>query len=415
MTAELLFALIVVFILAGFFLDRILSWLNVKNWRPEIPKEMQDFYEEEKYLQARAYEKTGNNFSLISSSFSLLLILLMLFLNGFAYVDNLVRQWTENTYALPLIYFGLLFMASDLLSLPFSLYHTFVIEEKFGFNKTTARVFMFDKLKGYLIAVILGGGILSVFIWIYQSLGDVFWIVAWLFISSFSVLMVMFYASLIVPLFNKLTPLEEGELRSAIEAYCKKVGFKLSNLYVIDGSKRSSKSNAYFSGLGPRKKIVLFDTLIEKQGTDEIVAVLAHEIGHYKLKHTLTGLVLSILQTGIMLYLLSLIIDNPLLAGTLSVEKMSFHIGLITFSLLYSPVSTITGIIMNVVSRRNEFQADAFAADTGNGLQLITALKKLSVDNLGNLHPHPAYVFVHHSHPPILQRISALKNKSKVG
>jgi STE24 endopeptidase len=210
-----------------------------------------------------------------------------------------------------------------------------------------------------------------------------------------------------------LKPLEEGELRSAIEAYCQKVGFKLSNLYVIDGSKRSSKSNAYFSGLGPKKKIVLYDTLIEKQGTDEIVAVLAHEIGHYKLKHTRSTLVLSVLQTGIMLYLLSLIIDNPLLAETLSVKTMSFHIGLITFSLLYSPMSTITGIFMNYVSRKNEFQADAYATQTEYGAQLITALKKLSVDNLGNLYPHPAYVFVHHSHPPILKRIEAIKNKSK--
>lgn len=410
MTPFTVFNLIIAFILAGFVLDRVLEWLNVNNWKSDIPDEMKEYYNIEKYNKARNYEKESSRFALISSAFSLLTILLMLYLHGFAWFDELIRQKTENVYFLPMMYFGFLFILSDILSLPFSIYSTFVIEEKYGFNKTTAKTFILDKIKGYMLGIIIGGGILAAFIWFYESMGEFFWVSAWIFISIFSILMVMFYTSLIVPLFNKLKPLEEGELRSGIEMYCTEVGFRLKNLFVIDGSKRSTKSNAYFSGLGGNKKIVLFDTLVEKQENKEIVAVLAHEIGHYKLRHTLTGLLMSIVQTGIMLFLLGLFIDNPILGKAMGVEKMSLHIGLVAFSLLYTPVSTILGILMNIVSRKNEFQADAFAAKTNNGENLISALKKLSVDNLSNLYPHPAYVFVHHSHPPILKRIKAIKN-----
>jgi len=410
MTSDTIFNLIVAFILIGFILDRFLDWLNVKNWKSAIPDEMKDYYDTDKYSKAREYERETSRFGLISSAFSLCAILLMLFLDGFAWIDNLIRQWTENPYWLPMAYFGLILIVSDILSMPFSVYSTFVIEEKYGFNKTTVKTFILDKLKGYILGAIIGGGILAAFIWFYESMGESFWIAAWIFISLFSILMVMFYTSLIVPLFNKLNPLEEGDLRKSIEDYCTNVGFRLNNLFVIDGSKRSSKSNAYFSGFGPNKKIVLFDTLIEKQENPEIVAVLAHEIGHYKLKHILTGIALSIVQTGIMLFLLGLVIDSPVLGKAMGVDKMSLHIGLIAFSLLYSPVSTVLGILMNVISRKNEFQADAYAAKTNDGENLISALKKLSVDNLSNLYPHPAYVFVHHSHPPILKRIEAIRN-----
>lgn len=409
MSAEMIYYTIIVFILLGYFLDRVLSWLNVKNWKEEIPDEMKDFYDADKYKKARNYELSSNKFALISSTFSLILILAVLFIDGFAIADSIVRSITEHTYYLPLLYFGLLFIISDLISLPFSIYSTFLIEEKYGFNKTTALTFLTDKLKSYLIAIILGGALLSAFIWFYTIAGEYFWLAAWIFFSAVSIFMVMFYSSLIVPLFNKLKPLAEGNLRSDIETYCEKVGFKLSNLFVIDGSKRSTKSNAYFSGLGPKKKIVLYDTLIEKQEDGEIVAVLAHEIGHYKLKHTFWSVVISILNTGIMLYILGLVVGSSLLGEALGVENMSLHIGLIAFSLLYSPVSTITGIVMNMLSRKNEFEADAYAAKTFSGEKLAIALKKLSVDNLGNLYPHPAYVFVHHSHPPVLKRIEAIK------
>lgn len=412
MNTNTIFYLIVVFVLLGFFLDRFLSFLNSKNWKEEIPEEMKDYYDEQKYLKARSYSKANSKFSIISSSFSLILLLLMLFFNGFAFLDAEVRQITENPFLLPMLYFAVIMLASDILSLPFSIYGTFVIEEKFGFNKMTIKTFVLDKLKSYLIGIILGGALLSAFIWFYEFMGEYFWLSAWIFFSVFSIFMVMFYTSLIVPLFNKLTPLQEGELRSGIETYCKEVGFKLANLFVIDGSKRSSKSNAYFSGLGPKKKIVLYDTLIENQENDEIIAVLAHEIGHYKLKHTLVSVVISILNTGIMLFLLGLVVNSPLLGEALGVEKMGLHIGLIAFSFLYSPISTVIGIAMNALSRKNEFEADAYAAKTNNGKNLITALKKLSVDNLGNLYPHPAYVFVHHSHPPVLKRIEAIKKIS---
>ncbi len=411
-TAQNIFLFIIVFVLFGFVLDRILTYLNVKNWSENVPAEMKDVYDAEKYAKAGRYEKERTRFGLISSLFSLILILLMLFLDGFAWLDVEVRSVTVNPYFLPMLYFGILFFASDILSLPFSIYSTFVIEEKYGFNKTTVKTFISDKLKSYVIGIILGALLLAAFIWFYESMGEYFWLSAWIFISVFSIFMVMFYTSLIVPLFNKLEPLEEGELRQGIEDFCQKAEFKLSNLFVIDGSKRSSKSNAYFSGLGPRKKIVLYDTLVENQSNEEIIAVLAHEIGHYKLKHTLQGVFMSIIQTGLMLYLLGLVIDSPLLGEALGVQDMGIHIGLIAFSLLYSPISTITGIAMNVLSRKNEFQADEYAAKNYEGEFLISALKKLSVDNLSNLSPHPAYVFVHHSHPPVLKRIEAIKNVS---
>lgn len=409
MNPDLIFNLIVFFIITGFVSDRYLSWLNSKNWKNEIPEEMKGYYDEERYKKAGEYERAVNRFSLISSFFSLCGILLMLFLDGFGWIDTRVRMYTENPYLLPMLYFGLLLVVSDILSLPFSVYSTFVIEEKFGFNNTTVQTFILDKLKGYLIAIVLGGSLLFVFIWLYRSLGPMFWLAAWVFISIFSIFMVMFYTTLIVPIFNKLKALEDGDLRRGIEEYCDKVGFKLTNLFVIDGSKRSSKSNAYFSGLGPRKKIVLFDTLIGKQNNSEIIAVLAHEIGHYKLKHTRTGIVLSVLQTGIVLYLLSFVLESPFPAMALGAEQMSLHIGLIAFSLIYSPVSMITGILMNVLSRKHEFEADAYAARTYSGENLISALKKLSVNNLSNLYPHPVYVFIHHSHPPVLRRIEAIK------
>ncbi len=410
MTPKTLFSIIIIFILIGFLLDRILGWLNDKNWSSDIPDEMKDYYDEEKYFKARKYEIGTNRVSLISSSFRLILIMGMLFLDGFAWFDGIVRSWTENDYWMPIVYFGSLFVISDILSTPFSIYSTFVIEEKYGFNRTTVRTFVLDKMKGYIISAIIGGGILAIFIWFFETFQDSFWIYAWIFLSGFSILMVMFYTNLIVPLFNKLSPLEDGELRQGIELFCRKAGFRLSNLFVIDGSKRSSKSNAYFSGLGPNKKIVIFDTLVENQENQEIIAVLAHEIGHYKLKHTLTGIVLSVLQSGLILYLLSLVINSPLLGQALGVQVMSLHIGLICFSLLYSPISTITGILMNIMSRKNEYQADAYAAKTNNGENLISALKTLSVDNLSNLYPHPAYVFVHYSHPPLLKRVAAIKN-----
>jgi STE24 endopeptidase len=332
---------------------------------------------------------------------------------GFAYVDSLVWSVTSNAIWAALLFFGILMFASDILNIPFSIYDTFVIEEKYGFNKTTPKTFVFDKIKGWLLGALIGGGLLALVIFIYQKTQNMFWIYAWLVVAVFSIFMSMFYSNLIVPLFNKQTPLEEGELRSSIENFAQKVGFKLDNIFVINGSKRSAKANAYFTGLGPKKRIVLYDTLINDMKTEELVAVLAHEIGHYKKNHIIQGLIISLIQTGIVLFIFSLLIDSPLLSKALGVQEPNFHIGLIAFGILYSPVSFILGIFMNMLSRKNEYQADAFAAENYKPEALASALKKLSVKNLSNLTPHPRYVFFNYSHPPLLERLKHLKKFEK--
>jgi STE24 endopeptidase len=306
------------------------------------------------------------------------------------------------------VFFAILMIASDILSLPFSLYSIFVIEEKFGFNKTTIKTFILDKIKGALVAAILGGVVLSLFVWFYSFTGELFWFWSWLLFVAIMLLMTMFYASVFVPLFNKLTPLPEGELRTEIEQYCTKVGFKLDNLFVMDGSKRSTKANAFFSGLGAKKRIVLFDTLVDNYTKEEITAVLAHEVGHYKKKHTLTSLILSALQVGVMLFLFSLVISSKQIPLALGIQEPSFHIGFLVFSILYTPLSMLTGVLMNMVSRKNEYEADNYAKTTYNHNPLILALKKLSGDSLSNLTPHPINVFVNYSHPTLLQRIRSL-------
>ena len=331
------------------------------------------------------------------------------FLDGFKYVDNFARTFTDNHILVALIFFGVIMFGSDILTTPFSYYQTFVIEEKFGFNKSTKKIFWFDKLKGALMSSLLGGLILSLIIWFHQISGVNFWVYAWVLVAVFSLLMNLFYAKLIVPLFNKQTPLEDGELKTAIEKYTKKVGFTINNIFVIDGSKRSTKANAYFSGFGSQKRITLFDTLIHDLETDEIVAVLAHEVGHYKRKHIIFNLTSTILLTGFTLYILSLFINSSILSEALGVSIPSFHIGLIAFGILYSPISEITGLLMNYVSRVFEYQADNFAKETFAAKPLITSLKKLSKNSLSNLTPHKAYVFMYYSHPTLLERIENLE------
>jgi STE24 endopeptidase len=299
-------------------------------------------------------------------------------------------------------------IGSDIISTPFSYYHTFVIEEKFGFNKTTRKLFFIDKIKGLLMSVVLGGGVLALIIWFYQLTGKNFWLYAWGAVAVFTIFMNMFYTKLIVPLFNKQTPLEDGELKSQIENYASKVGFNLNKIFVIDGSKRSTKANAYFSGFGSQKQVTLYDTLINDLDPEEIVAVLAHEVGHYKRKHIIFNLASSILLTGVTLFILSLFINIPELSLGIGVSTPSFHAGLIAFAILYSPISEITGLIMNYFSRKFEYQADDYAKMTFSGKPLISSLKKLTKNSLSNLTPHKAYVFVHYSHPTLLQRIKNL-------
>jgi len=406
--AQTLFYIILIIVVVDFLIERLLDYLNTTRWSEMLPAELTGIYDADEYKKSQQYLKVNHKFGMLTSTISFIAILAMLIFGGFAWLDDLVRQWTINPIWMALMFFGILGFASDLLSTPFSVYDTFVIEEKFGFNKTKPKTFVLDKLKGWIIGGIIGGGIMALIIWIYESTGQWFWLIAWGAVTSFTIFMTMFYSNLIVPLFNKQKPLEEGELRQAIQEFSDQVGFKLKNIYVIDGSKRSTKANAYFTGLGPKKRIVLYDTLIDDHTTEELVAILAHEIGHYKKKHTLSGTILGIIQTGILLYILQLFIGNPLLSQALGASEGSFHMGLLAFGMLYSPISMVLGILMNMLSRKNEYAADRFAATEYDGNSLKEALKKLSVKNLSNLRPHPAVVFVHYSHPTLLQRLKRI-------
>ncbi len=408
-----LFWIIIAILILEFLLERYLDYLNTTRWSNELPEEVKGIYDEEKYRTQQTYSKTNHRFGMLTSTFSFILIMLMFFFQGFALVNDWALSVSESPIWSALIFFGILMLASDILNTPFDLYSTFVIEEKFEFNKTTAKTYLLDKIKGWLLGATIGGGLMALIIFIYTKTGSMFWVYVWIVISAFSLFMAMFYSSLIVPLFNKQTPLEDGELKQAINDFATKVGFKLDNIFVIDGSKRSTKANAYFTGLGSKKRIVLYDTLINDMEIPELVAVLAHEIGHYKKKHIIWSLILGIIQTGVMLFVFSLLIDSPALSQALGVNQPSFHIGLIAFGILYSPLSTLIGMGMNVFSRKNEYEADAFAAQNYDGKPLGEALKKLSVKNLSNLRPHPAYVFFHYSHPTLLQRLDALKKFNK--
>jgi len=405
MTATTLFYILIAILLVNFIIDKILDFLNTKHFDDAIPTELEDVYEKEEYEKSQAYKKTNAKFSNLTGLFSLVLTLAFFFFDGFKFVDELARNYSTNNIVITLIFFGIIMLGSDILTTPFSYYKTFVIEEKFGFNKTTKKTFIIDKIKGLLMTIVLGGGILALIVWFYQFAGNNFWIYAWALVAVFSVFMNMFYAKLIVPLFNKQTPLEDGELKTAIEKYATKVGFTLKNVFVIDGSKRSTKANAYFSGFGSQKRITLYDTLINDLDTDEIVAVLAHEVGHYKRKHIIFNLFSSILLTGFTFWILSLFVSLPIFSEALNVTIPSFHIGLIVFGILYSPISEITGLLMNIVSRKFEYQADNYAKETFAAKPLITSLKKLSKNSLSNLTPHPAYVFMHYSHPTLLKRV----------
>ena len=409
MTSDTLFYILISILIISFIVDKVLDALNAKHYKDPIPPELSDVYEEEDYLKSQNYKKANDRFSSIASSISLVVTLFFFYLDGFAFVDEWARTFSDNTIIIALLFFGSIMFASDLLSTPFSYYHTFIIEEKFGFNKTTLKTFLVDKIKGWLMSAILGGLLLSIIIWFYESVGSNFWLYAWGIIAVFVFFMNMFYARLIVPLFNKQTPLCDGSLKTKIQDYAQKVGFKLDKIVVIDGSKRSTKANAYFSGFGSEKRVTLFDTLIKDLEEEEIVAVLAHEVGHYKRKHILFNLIISILIMGFTFWLLSLFIGNPILSEALNVASPSFHIGLIAFGILYSPISELTGLVINFISRKFEYQADNYAKETFDAAPLISGLKKLNKNNLSNLTPHPAYVFVYYSHPTLLQRYHNMK------
>jgi len=409
MTAQTLFYIIIGIIIVNFFKDKFLDAINSKHYNDPIPEELKDVYDTEVYKKSQAYKATNYKFGIWSSLFSIVLTLAFLFLDGFEYVDNIARGYSDKPIVIALIFFGIIMIASDIITTPFAYYKTFIIEEKFGFNKTTKKLFILDKLKGLVMMATLGGGIIALIVWFYQLTGNQFWLYAWGIVTFFTVFMNMFYSKLIVPLFNKQTPLENGDLRNKISDYAKSVGFNLNKIFIIDGSKRSTKANAYFSGFGSEKRVTLYDTLVNDLNDEEIVAVLAHEVGHYKRKHIIFNLVTSILLTGLTLYILSIFISNPLLSNAIGVEISSFHVGLIAFGMLYAPISELTGLIMNYVSRVFEYQADDYAKNTYKAEPLITSLKKLSKNSLSNLTPHKAYVFMHYSHPTLLERVRNLR------
>ncbi|MDB4276155.1 M48 family metallopeptidase [Akkermansiaceae bacterium] len=418
MTPE--FNLLAVSLLVALFvfwkLDFIATLLTLKNLEPKLPEEFRGVWDDAKYAKAQDYERAQAKFGIISSISSLTLFLVFWFMGGFGWLDGLMRELGYGPIVTGLLFIGGMYLGSMLISLPFDIYSTFVLEEKFGFNKTTPATFVTDQIKGLVITALIGAPLMALILWIFLSVANA-WIFAWLAVTVISLALTYLAPSLILPLFNKFTPLEDGELNEAIQAMAKKCDFPLTEISVMDGSKRSAKANAFFTGFGKRKKIALFDTLVEKQTTDELVAVLAHEIGHFKKKHIVQRLVLSVIQTAVIFFLLGLATNQDSVFGqqlysAFGVEY-SYAVGLVLFMIMFKPVSRIISIFMNMLSRKHEFEADTYASEAqGTPNNLVSALKKLSAENLSNLTPHPLEVFLDHSHPPVLTRIEALKGRS---
>ena len=397
-------------LIINFTLDIIADLLNLKGLKPELPAEFEGIYDREAYEKSQNYTRVKTKFGFLTGVFDFSLLLVFWFAGGFNLLDLYVRGWGYGPVWTGLFFVAILMVVKTLISLPFSIYDTFVIEEKFGFNKTTASTFIIDMIKAVILSVLLGGALLAAILSLFEYAGPGAWFYCWMAVTVFILIIQFIAPTWIMPLFNKFTPLEEGELREAIMNYAKSVGFSLENLFVMDGSKRSSKSNAFFTGFGKHKRIALFDTLIEKHTVQELVAVLAHEIGHYKKKHILQGMVISIIHLGIMLYLISIFISHEGLFDAFYMDNLSVYSGLIFFSLLFTPIEMVLSLFMHMLSRKNEYEADRFAADTtGMADKLIDALKKLSVHNLANLTPHPFYAFLNYSHPPLMERIQSLR------
>ncbi len=409
MSTESLKYLLIGVLVFGYLLRKTLGYLNVKNPVPAIPDTLMEYLNEAKLKESKAYQQENFRFKFLAGTFSFILTLLFITQGWFGAIDTWVAGYGLSPLVKSLVFFGLVFVGSDILSLPFDYYSTFVIEEKYGFNKTNIRTFFSDKVKGYLLSILVGGALLMVFLWLIHQMGKDFWWQFWIVASIFMVGINLFYTAWILPLFNKLTPLEDGELKQKIVLYANSVGFPLQNIFVMDGSKRSSKANAFFSGFGKRKKVVLYDTLLEQHPPDELVAVLAHEIGHYKRKHILWSMILSVLQVGLMLFLLAQFIFSEQMSVALGGIEWSAELNIIGFTMLFAPISMVLGIGMNWLSRKNEFEADAYAKTTFDGKPLAEALKTLSVKTLSNLNPHPWYVFVNYSHPPLLKRLERLE------
>ena len=400
--------LLILLVLLNYLVETTIKVLNFKESKKPLHPTLANLYSESEYQRSLEYSQANFTTSVANSTYSVAILVVALLMGVFGAIDRWVREFTSSEILIAIIFFAIIFLASDLLDLPFDLYGTFVIEAKFGFNKTTAKTFIFDKIKGYLLGGVLGGGLLTLIIFIYQNSGGAFWILGWLLLSLFSLVMFMFGTTLILPLFNKLKPLEDGELKDEILKYCQQEGYSIGRLFVMDASKRSSKANAFFAGLGKTKTIVLFDTLIEKLSTREIMAVLAHEIGHYKKKHTLVGFIISAIQSLIIFAVLGWALQFPELSQALGSEKQSFHLAILAFFIIFSPLSMILDLFTNSYSRRNEYAADQFAKVTYDAEPLKTGLIRIATDSLANLSPHPLAVKIYATHPPLLERLKAL-------
>jgi len=410
---EQTYYLIIIFALAvEYLLSTVSSILDMGNIVEEVPADFQDVYDREKYARSQSYLRDRTRFGIFSSTFSLLLILVVIHTGLFGVLDQFVRVQTIQPILAGLLFFGIIFIIQDIISLPFSIYSTFVIEEKFEFNRTTPKTFVIDKLKGYALTVILGSAVIVPILFFFERFGPRGWWIAWGLVTLFMIAVQPLFVHVIAPLFNKFTPLEEGELRTAIEEYSEKVKFPIGRIDVMDGSKRSGHSNAYFSGLGKSRRIALFDTLLEKHTTEEIISVVAHEVGHYKRKHIIKGTALGILETGVMLFIFNLIMKDAALFAVFGVSDISVYGGLVFFAMLYAPVSMITSLLTTAVSRKNEFEADIFSLQTTENPQaLVNMLKGLAANNLAHLTPHPLKVFLSYSHPPVISRIAAVTQK----
>lgn len=404
--------IILVTLMVDFTLNLIADWYNLKSLKTGLPNEFREVYDEETYEQSQEYTRVKTRFGILVSSFNLALLLVFWFAGGFNWLDQIVRSWELGPIWTGLAYIGVLMLLKTVLSLPFSIYSTFVIEERFGFNKTTPRTFVLDMIKGLGLGIMLGGPLLAGILAFFTFIDQYAWLYAWAAVTTFTLFIQFIAPTWIMPIFNKFEPLEEGGLRTKIQDYASSVNFSLEGIYVMDGSKRSSKSNAFFTGFGKNKRIALFDTLIEKHTDEELVSVLAHEIGHYKKKHIIKNMVISILQTGVMFGLLSIFLHSSGLYEAFYMEQQSVYVGLVFFGMLYAPIEMILSVFMQMLSRKHEFEADAFAAATYKAEPMVQALKKLSKDNLSNLTPHPFYVFLNYSHPPVLQRIRTIRKRS---
>lgn len=403
--------LILSIIVLEYLLDLATVVLNVMHASPTVPAEFRGWYDPGRYAQSQHYLADHTRFSLLVDTLSVPVSIAFILVGGFNYVDMWVRSPGLGTIVTGLLFTGVLYLAGSLLGLPASLYRTFVIEEKYGFNRTTVTTFFVDRLKGLLLMAIIGGPLLAGLIWFFESAGDWAWVFAWVFITVVQVVLMFVAPAVIMPLFNKFTPIEEGELKEAIEGYALGQELKLKGIYKMDGSRRSAKSNAFFTGFGKFRRIVLFDTLIEKHPVGELVAILAHETGHFKLRHIIYNLVIGVATTGLMLGLLSIFISSDGLFAAFGMEHKSVYAGFVFFGFLFAPISQLLGILGNLLSRRHEYQADAFAVKTtARPEDMISGLKRLSVDNLSNLTPHPLHVFLNYSHPPVLQRIRAIRS-----